>query len=121
VNTKPVFQADQNDFYLYETVANELPLSPGDFNIPYRAYEDAPPVAPPGMVARRQADGLGWVVVEDHRKDALYVIATGMPYTIGERVVLEEQELVYDGGGPIPSEWLTDVKPALPETEQIVA
>lgn len=114
METKPVFQTDQSDFYLYEAVANELPLSPGAFNIPYGAYEDRPPVAPEGMVARR--NGNAWVVVEDHRRDVLYVVATGQQYSIGSHVEAEGDTLVYDGGGAVPA-WLTDVPPAPPEPQ----
>lgn len=112
METKPVFQGDQHGFYLYEAVANELPLSPGAFNIPYGAYEDKPPLAPDGMVARR--DGNGWQVVADHRRDMLYVVETGQQYSIGSPVEVGGQTLMYDGGGAVPA-WLTDDAPTLAE------
>lgn len=103
MNTKDVFQADQYDFFLYKTKANELPLTPGKYNIPFGAYENAPPVAPEGMVARR-IDGV-WAVVEDHRKAVLYVVESGKPYTLHDVVEIGGASFSYDGGGPIPL-WL---------------
>jgi len=99
-----VFQADPTGFFLYASKANELALDPGNFNVPFGAVPVAPPEAIPGQVARL-VDG-EWALVEDHRTDTLYVIASGARYTLGEAI--EGQR--YDGGGPLP-EWLTDIPP----------
>jgi hypothetical protein len=107
-----VYQTDDHGFYLYETVAYEFPLAPGTYNIPYGAYTDAPPEVAAGMVARRVDDE--WVVVEDHRKDVLYVVASGQQYTIGSIVEVDGADQSYDGGGPVPT-WLTDVAPVQDE------
>lgn len=105
MNTIPVYQADANGFYLYESKASELALDPGNYNIPFGAVQSAPPKCIDGEVARL-VNG-EWGVVEDHRADTLYVVATGAKYTLGTAVDGQS----YDGGGPVP-EWLTDVEPA---------
>ncbi|MCP2517041.1 phage tail protein [Achromobacter mucicolens] len=101
---KPVYQTDSNGIYLYETRAAELPLSPGDFNIPFGAYEDAPPPAPHGYVAQREATG--WKLVEDHRGTNLRITSTGEPYQLGTEAGAADESVVYNGIGPIP-DWLT--------------
>ena len=45
---KSVFQTDDDGLFLYETVANDLPLSPGAYNVPFGAYPDAPPAGSSG-------------------------------------------------------------------------
>lgn len=45
---KTVFQTNDDGLFLYESMANELALTPGAFNIPYGAYEDMPPRPWPG-------------------------------------------------------------------------
>lgn len=101
---KPVYQTDSNGIYLYETRAAELPLSPGDFNIPFGAYEDAPPPAPHGYVAQRKATG--WELVEDHRGTKFRITSTGEPYQLGAETGAPDEPDVYLGFGPIP-DWLT--------------
>lgn len=101
---KTVFQTDVDGLFLYETRAAELPLSPGQFNVPFGAYEEAPPAAPPGFVAQRQA--AGWKLVEDHRRTTLWIASTGEPYRLGHDVEVEDELVAYRGTGPIPS-WLT--------------
>ena len=118
---KPVFQTDSNGVYLYETRAAELPLSPGDFNIPFGAYEDAPPAAPHGHVAQRKANG--WELVEDHRGAQFRITSTGEPYQLGDETGAADESAVYWGVGPIP-DWLTayaddaDAAPSKTEGQQ---
>lgn len=102
--TKTVFQTDHDGVYLYPVQANELALVPDLFNIPFGAYEDEPPPAPAGMVARR-AQG-AWALAEDHRNVPLWLVHTGESYTPGASVELEGLPVHYRGIGPIP-EWLT--------------
>ncbi|MGE8614040.1 MAG: phage tail protein [Achromobacter veterisilvae] len=110
--TKIVYQTDPvNRLYLYTTVANELPLAPGFFNIPFGAYEDAPPEAPEGYAAQRNEAGTEWGLVEDHRADALYLAASGAPYEVGSAVEIEGVPSSYPGWGEVPT-WLTLTAPA---------
>ena len=53
---KSVFQTDDDGLFLYETVANDLPLSPGAY-VPFGAYPDAPPAgtAAAGRAGRAMA------------------------------------------------------------------
>jgi len=53
-------------------------------------------VVPEGMVARR--NGNAWTVIEDHRRDVLYVVATGQQYSIGSHVEAGGDTLVYGRG-----------------------
>lgn len=105
MNTITVYQADADGFFLYESKASELALDPGHFNVPFGAVPAEPPSVSSGQVARLMNGE--WTVVEDHRSDMLYVIATGASYQVGTNVHGQS----YDGGGPIPV-WLTDVQPA---------
>ena len=107
-----VYQGDALGFFLYPTQAFELPLQPGDFNIPYGALIEEPPAAPPGFVAR--VGESGWKLVEDHRQERLFYVlqsaagdelAIFSEYPIGSQVVVDGQEQRYDGGGPVPA-WL---------------
>ena len=52
---KTVYQANDDGLFLYETVANELALTPGSFNIPYGAFEDAPPATTSQQTKARTA------------------------------------------------------------------
>lgn len=110
MNQKVVYQTDSEGLFAYETVANELPLAPGYYNIPYGAYEDVPPPAPAGMVQRR-VEGQPWYLVEDHRKDRLWVASTGAPYAPHEEIEVEGVRVSYPGWGLIPA-WLTQEEPA---------
>lgn len=74
---KSVFQTDDDGLFLYETVANDLPLSPGAYNVPFGAYPDAPPAGGSGRWPRWT--GNGWQMVEDHRATPLWVAETGSP------------------------------------------
>ncbi len=112
-----VYQADALGFFLYPTQAFELPLQPGDFNIPYGALIEEPPAAPQGYVAR--VVGSEWQLVEDHRQDRLFYVmqpaagdelAMFAEYLIGSQLALDGQELRYDGGGPVPA-WLISQLP----------
>ncbi|MCD0498546.1 phage tail protein [Achromobacter sp. MY14] len=109
---KVVHQTDPNGFFLHEVGASELALSPGDFNIPFGAYVDAPPTVPAGKVARREGDR--WVVVDDHRSTPLWNVETAQPYSVGTSATVDGKEVLYPGYGPIPA-WLTVLEPvALP-------
>lgn len=106
--TKTVYQTASSGAYLYETVANELPLSPGDFNVPYGAVEVAPPDAPAGQVAQWQ--GNVWAIVADNRNATLYRTDTGEQYVIDSAVEVDGSETRYHGLGAIPA-WLTALVP----------
>ncbi|CAB3886978.1 MULTISPECIES: phage tail protein [Achromobacter] len=109
--TKIVYQTDPvSRLFLYETVANELPLAPGVFNIPFGAYEDAPPEEPVGYVAQRNEAGTDWGLVEDHREELLYLVEGGAPYALGSVIEIEEVSMTYPGWGEIPI-WLTQIPP----------
>ncbi|ANY17224.1 hypothetical protein [Bordetella pseudohinzii] len=105
---KKVFQTDDDGLYLYESVANGLALTPGTFNIPYGACDDAPPAPPAGKWPRRLGDA--WVMVEDYRTTPLWVVGTGAPYSIGGELDVGDGKVCYPGWGPLPS-WLTRVEP----------
>lgn len=105
---KAVYQTDQDGLYIYETVANELALSPGSFNIPYGAQEETPPPTESGSVARWNNEA--WTVVEDHRNDALVVTATGAPYELNVEATVDGDAVSYPGWGPLPG-WLSLVAP----------
>ncbi len=126
MKSKDVYQADPAGFFLYKTTAYELALAPGKFNVPNLAYEDAPPVAGPGMVARRTAEG-GWQLVEDHRTDILYYLKTAASdeeeaifeqYQIGTEIEIDGEQVSYDGSGPLP-DWLTDIAPEPAQDPQL--
>ncbi|MFY2089911.1 phage tail protein [Achromobacter xylosoxidans] len=113
---KTVYQTDADGLFLYEAQANELPFSPGNFNIPFGAHGDAPPQKRAGMVARRE--GSQWVMVEDHRKTPLWDLETGQVYAVGTSVNVNGTDLAYPGWGPLPS-WLTSTKPEASSTEPV--
>ena len=115
--TKIVYQTDPaNGIYLFATLANELALVPGVFNIPFGAYEDAPPEVAPGHVAQRDQSGNAWTVVEDHRTDVLYLVSDGTQYQLGSVVEIDARPLSYPGWGEVPA-WLTLAAPTpLPGT-----
>lgn len=108
--TKIVYQTDNDQIFIYETLAHELALAPGQYNIPYGAYEDAPPAVAAGQCARRTADETAWEVVEDHRSDTLYLVDGGAQYSRGSVVEVDGLDVSYPGWGPVPA-WLTDVAP----------
>ena len=112
---KVVYQTAPNGLYLHEAGASELPLSPGEFNIPFGAYVDAPPTAPAGKVARRE--GERWNLVDDHRSTRLWLAGTGLPYSVGTSATVDGQEVAYPGYGQIPS-WLTVEEPISPAGEE---
>ena len=109
---KTVFQTDLDGLYLYDTVANELAMEPGAFNIPFGAQEVPPPAAPAGQVARWA--GSAWVLVEDHRATQFYRTDSGQPYAFGSTIEVEGVAVSYKGWGAVPT-WLTDVQPQPPE------
>src|SRR5262245_34830224 len=105
--TKTVYQTDLiSRVYLFPVEANELPFVPGYFNIPFGAFEDQPPEAPAGEVARRTEDGSEWEVVEDHRTDTFYLVATGEQYQLGSDSEVDGELVSYLGCGEPPA-WLT--------------
>ena len=76
--TKTVYQSDPiSGIYLFTTQANELALAPGLFNIPFGAYEEAPPAVPEGEVAQWNPTSSAWMAVEDHRGETFYLVRTG--------------------------------------------
>lgn len=103
-----VYQTDRDGLYLYETTACEFGLDEGVYNVPFGAFEDAPPIAPAGRVARRV--GNAWKTVEDYRSTALWVAETKAPYVFGTVVEASGKDVSYPGWGPLPA-WLTDVQP----------
>lgn len=108
MKTKVVYQTNPDGLFLYETVANELALQPGSFNVPYGAVGTPPPEVAAGAVARWT--GEEWVSVEDHRGDVLYVADSGELYSLGSAVEVNEDEVNYAGWGPVPA-WLTPTAP----------
>ncbi|RIJ00775.1 phage tail protein [Achromobacter sp. K91] len=105
---KEVFQTDADGLYLYKTVANELALTPGAYNVPYGAYEEAPPIPPAGKWPRRVGDS--WEMVDDYRATPLWIVDTGSPYMIGTETETAEGKVTYGGWGELPA-WLTAVEP----------
>lgn len=108
---KDVFQTDDDGLCLYKSVANELALTPGTFNIPYGAYEDAPPAPAAGKWPRRLGDA--WAMVDDYRTTPLWVVDTGAPYSIGAEHDGAGGKVSYPGWGELPA-WLTPVEPSPP-------
>lgn len=111
---KTVYQTNDDGLFLYESVANELALAPGSFNIPFGAYEDAPPQALAGKCARRI--GNAWVQVDDHRTTPLWVVDTGAPYSAGSEHDGAGGKVSYPGWGMLPA-WLTAVEPPQPAAD----
>lgn len=113
---KEVFQTDEDGLFLYKTVANELALMGGTFNIPYGAYEDAPPAPSEGKWPRRL--GSAWVMVDDYRTTPLWVVDTGAQYSIGAEQDVAGSKVNYPGWGELPA-WLTTVEPEIPEEDAL--
>lgn len=111
------YQTDQFKIFMYVSKANEFELDPGKYNVAHGAYTDEPPTVPAGKLVRRNAKDDGWLKQDDNRKNIYYVIETGEQYSIGAPVNVGGNEVLYDGGGPVPT-WLTDIKPVPPEPEQ---
>ncbi|WP_312438582.1 phage tail protein [Achromobacter sp.] len=111
---KVVYQTAPNGLYLHEVGASELSFSPGEFNIPFGAYVDAPPAAPAGKVACRDRDR--WILVDDYRNTPLWIAETGLPYSVGTSATVDGQDVAYPGYGPIP-DWLTVQEPIAPTEE----
>lgn len=105
---KNVFQTDIDGLFLYQTVANELPLTPGTFNIPYGAYENEPAQPAAGKWLRRVGDG--WLMVEDYRTTPLWVVETALAYSVATSHEGIDGEVSYPGWGPLPA-WLTQDEP----------
>lgn len=58
MNIKPVFQTDEQGYFIGITEAYESPLEPGVFHIPAGAHEDEPPyLNEPGVTYWRRVDG----------------------------------------------------------------
>lgn len=118
MKTIDVFQANQFGIFLFASIANELPLAPDTFNVPYGTYTDAPGEVPEGMLARRIDDE--WVLQQDNRQKTFYVVESGAQYSMEAPVTVDGVAAFYDGGGDVP-DWLTDIKPvteeALPSEE----
>lgn len=108
---KDVFQTGEGGLYLYKSIANELALTPGAFNIPYGAFEDAPPAPPAGKWPQRV--GEAWIMVDDYRTTPLWVVETGSPYSIGAEHDGAGGTVSYPGWGKLP-DWLTAVEQPRP-------
>lgn len=106
---KTVYQTNSDGLFLHETVAHELALDPGSYNVPYGALEQAPPAAPQGNVP--QWNGKKWTIIEDHRHDRLWHVANGHEYTIGTEVEIDGKSLRFPGWGTLPL-WLTSTEPS---------
>ncbi|VVE74801.1 hypothetical protein PCA31118_04847 [Pandoraea captiosa] len=102
---KTVYQTDEHGRFLYPTTANELYLSPGEYNVPYGAVEIEPPVAVTGKVPK-WTEGV-WKLVEDNRGKTLYVAHSGDQYSLGSVIEIDGESVTYHGDGPIPA-WLTE-------------
>lgn len=105
---KDVFQTGEGGLYLYKSIASELALTPGAFNIPYGAHEDAPPAPPAGKWPQRVSEA--WVMVDYYRTTPLWVVETGMPYSVGAEHEGAGGTVSYPGWGKLPA-WLTEVEP----------
>ena len=105
---KNIYQTDGDGLYLYASVANELALTPGQFNIAFGAYEDAPPSSLEGKCPRRVGDA--WIMVADYRTTPLWVVEDGTPYSVGADHEVAGEKVSYPGWGTLPS-WLTAVEP----------
>lgn len=108
---KDVFQTGEGGLYMYKSIANELALTPDAFNIPYGAFEDAPPAPPAGKWPLRV--GEAWIMVEDYRTTPLWVVETSAPYSIGAEHGGVGGNVSYPGWGELPA-WLTAVEPPRP-------
>lgn len=108
MDRKTVYQTDSDGLFMYQTIANELALAPGSYNIPFGAYEDAPPEAQEGKVQRRE--GAAWVMVDDYRTTPLWVVETGAQYAVGSEHDGADGKVSYPGWGALP-EWLTAEEP----------
>jgi len=119
MNQITVYQTDANGAFLHPVVATELAMSPGTYNVPFGAKLNPPPEAPEGHVA--VAVGDDWAVLEDHRKDTLYLVDSGEPYAFKTTLAVGGAAVRYTGLGAIPA-WLTDQAPApqepIPQTEE---
>ena len=78
---RAVFQTNDDGLFLYESMANELALTPGAFNFPYGPYKDMPPPPPGRDRAAARRPGLGPGRRLPHH--AALVVETGMPYSVG--------------------------------------
>nr|WP_238924929.1 hypothetical protein [Achromobacter insuavis] len=67
---RAVFQTNDDGLFLYESMANELALTPGAFNFPYGPYKDMPPPGPVGKWPQRL--GNAWALVDDYRTTPLW-------------------------------------------------
>ena len=104
---KTVYQSDPiSGIYLFTTQANELALAPGLFNIPFGAYEEAPPAVPEGEVAQWNPTSSAWMAVEDHRGETFYLVKDGTAYEMGSSVEVDGEPTSYPGWGKVPA-WLT--------------
>lgn len=110
MKTMTVYQTDPaTGAFMYQTVANEIPLQPGEFNIPDSCVETAPPTVTAGHVA--QWSNGAWQEVQDNRSATLYVASTSCEYPIGSSVEVDSASVSYNGLGPVPA-WLTTTAPA---------
>lgn len=65
--TQTVYQTDPDGYYIGPAVADESPLEPGVFLIPYGAFKTPPPSAPStGMEWRRVGDAWEEVAMREY-------------------------------------------------------
>ena len=96
---KKVYQTDSDGLYLYESIANELAMTPGRFNVPFGAYEDAP-ARKSGKWPRRV--GGAWVMVEDYRTTPLWVVETGESRSALSMMAWPEKSATRAGASCLP-------------------
>ncbi|WP_233234482.1 phage tail protein [Bordetella sp. LUAb4] len=106
---KTVYQTDKYGLYMHQTIANDLALDPGVYNLPYLAVESTPPNAAAGKVA--QWGGSRWALIDDYRHTPLWINELGgHAYALGSTVNVGGSNVTYPGWGTLPS-WLTTTQP----------
>ncbi|WP_454691115.1 phage tail protein [Achromobacter aloeverae] len=109
-NQIDVYLSDAFGFFTHAAKANEFPLAPGTYNVPYGALLVAPGMdsVPAGHWPFKTGDA--WTPVEDHRADDLYRTDTGEKYELGQTIAFDGAGVCYVGAGALPA-WLTNIAP----------